>query len=144
MVAKLTQVLVSRPFIRGFRPESHSVRSAKFVHIYRPQILRQGNVFTRVCHSVHRGACMRIPCHTRAPCLTHLLPHTPAPLGMHAPYHACLPCHARLPPPMPSCHVHPLPCMPPRYYEMLSMSGRYASYLNAFLLLNKIEQKFFN
>ena len=187
--------------------------------------LQQGNVFTPVCHSVHRGACVPLmpPCHAcplththpamHAPCHTHPsathtpamhplpcmppamhtpchacpLPHMPPAMHPHAmhtfpPYHACPipghawsptmhaqpphthPCHA-CPPAMhaplpctppamhPSCHAHlpamhtPLPCMPLAmhaplpcttpchvcHHDMRSVSGRYASYWNAFL-----------
>ena len=79
------------------------------------------DVFTRVCHSVHRGGgSMR----DKGACM--------AGRGMHGggggracPCHACFPatyapCHA-----CPSCHAPP--------YDMRSMSGQYTSYWNAFL-----------
>ena len=109
------------------------------VHPY-GNLFCEGYVFTGVCLS--RGGCR--PCtppatHTPA---THVCPYT-----THSPCHAC-------PMPRTPCHACPLPCTSPamhapstqpapsthspRYYEMWSMSGRYASYWNAFLLLNKI------
>ena len=70
--------------------------------------LREGNVFTSVCQEFCPrgwGAWHALPTPR---------PHTPLPhLGMHAPRHA----------------------IPPSgYYEMRSMSGRYASYWKTFLL----------
>ena len=46
--------------------------------------LRQGNIFTPVCHSIHSWACVGRATHTSRPCMP-LLPHMP-------PCHAC-PCH---------------------------------------------------
>ena len=104
-----------------------------------------------VSHSVHGGwgACVPhtpLPCTLPLPCMPpgmytpwHICPpgmHTPCytcPLpAMHAPCHACslpctLPCHAC------PCHACPCHACP---HDMRSMSGRYASYLNAFLFQN--------
>ena len=66
----------------------------------------------------------------------HTPPQTCTPLGMHALQahmprgHACSPGHTC--PPRRACP-------PGRYYEMHSMSGQYASYWNAFLLLVKMK-----
>ena len=57
-------------------------------------------------------ACFNNSVHRRGTCLARTPPGMHAPMGTHTPRHA-----------------HP----PARYYEMLSMSGRYASYWNAFL-----------
>ena len=127
-------------------PQYKCVPVKEFLMLLPPATkLRDGNVFTSVCQEFcppGRGHAW----HTRLlSCM---------PLAMHAPSHACPPTmHAPLPCPPPHthpathtpCHVcppamhFPLPCMPPathapRYYEMRSMSGRYASYWNAFLL----------
>ena len=80
-----------------------------FVDCYRP--LRQGNVFTPVCHSVHvggggvhgRGACMTGAMHGSGVCMAG---------GMCG-----------------------------RYYEIWSISGRYASYWNAFLFKLTVHEK---
>ena len=100
----------------------------------RKRSLRQGNVFTRVCHSVHMG--MGRACHTcPLPCTP--LPHMPPP-DMHSPLPLMPPCHAC--PPLathapchtcPPCHAHP-----PMIW---SMSVRYASYWNAFLFKIKCQ-----
>ena len=51
------------------------------------------------------------------------------PLGMHACRHAC------------PTGTHPQACMPPSVnYEMRSMSARYASYWNAFLLHERVRK----
>ena len=79
--------------------------------------LRQGNVFTPVCHSVH----------THAP-LPHMPPTTHPP-AMHALLPCMPPCHTRPLPCMPSCHACPpamyppamhvlLPCIPPLRHEV--------------------------
>ena len=85
--------------------------------------LRQGNVFTPVCQSF----CSHWAMHP----LLHTLPcHAYLPLSHTHPCHAC---------PLPTAMHAPLPCTPPAthappgYYEMRSMSGRYASYWNALL-----------
>ena len=110
------------------------------------QSLRQGNFFTRICHSVHGGGgevhathtpcsvcplqCMPLchacplpcmhPSHACPPAMHALLPHTPLlcmpPFHAHA-HHA--PCNACPLPCMPPCHVHPLPCMPPCHVHPL-------------------------
>ena len=97
-------------------------------------------MFSQACvkNSVHWGVC---------------IPHMPPPL----PGHACLQAH--VPPGMhthPSAHTspgheppmhiytthpprHACPPSPPRrYYEMRSMSGRYASYWNALLFVIRL------
>ena len=99
----------------------------------RKRSLGQGNIFTSVCHSVHRAVCL--PCKYPT---------------MHAPL-PCMPCCYACPLPcMPHCHACPLPCMPPYHacppathvpsamqapHDMWSVSGWYTSYWNAFLLL---------
>ena len=118
---------------------------------YRPQpSCGQGNIFTSVCHSVHRGGGVseadppgrhthpppragtpqtRHPPRTRHPPGRHTPPwQAPpwagTPLGRHTPQQT---------PPGPD---------PPREADasIRSMSGRYASYWNAFLLTCKIER----
>ena len=87
--------------------------------------LREGNVFTSVCQEFCPRAGGRA---CQAPRHAHPLPcKSPA---IHAPssiIHALH--HAR----SPAIHAPPAP-HPPGCYEMRSMSGRYASYWNAFLL----------
>ena len=98
--------------------------------------------------------------HTLLATHTHSAMHYPLPCmppAMHTPCHACplphmLPCracppamHTPLPHMAPLCHAHPpamhalLPCMPPAATHasptIWSMSGRYASYWNASLLV---------
>ena len=115
------------------------------------------------CLSVHGGGCvggvhaMHAPCHAclpamHAPCHTrrppppcHACPHHTCPPAMHVP--PCTPpaIHAPLPY-MPPATYNPLPCTPPDMhtplpYDMRSMSGRYASYWNAFFLLLNIAQE---
>ena len=103
----------------------------KVITCYRPQrSCLQGNVFTPVCHSVHRGVCVACtpPCHAHVPCHTCPLPHMPpsamqAPLPCtplpcinlpHIPPATHAPCHMHAPLPcMSPCHAHPLPHMPP-------------------------------
>ena len=67
--------------------------------------LRQGNIFTPVCHSIHSGACVGRATHTSRPCMPPL-PHMP-------PCHAC-PCHAH-----PSAmHTPTTMHTPQQYYDM--------------------------
>ena len=62
-------------------------------------------------------------------------------VGVHT-THAPLPCMSPIGMHTPHRHASPQPCTspchtrPPRYYEMRSMSGRYASYWNAFLFIS--------
>ena len=94
-----------------------------------------------VSHSVHGGG-GRV-CHTHTPAMhapwhVHPLAHMPPwhahpLLHMPPPCHACppatpVPCHAHSPAIHAPCHACP--------HDMRSMSGRYASYLNAFLFQN--------
>ena len=85
---------------------------------YRPQrSCGQGNIFAPVCHSVHRGGV----------CLSACWDTTPPPWSRH------------LPEQTPPRSRHPLPQTPPPPRRdadsgIWSMSGRYASYWNAFLL----------
>ena len=94
--------------------------------------LRKGHVFTSVCQELcPRGRAVHAcpPPHTCPP-TTHTPCHTALPRmppAMHT-YHACPLPHTH--PLCPPCHA----CMPPRYYEVWSMSGPYSPYLNAFLL----------
>ena len=118
--------------------------SAFFFICYRSQTkLRQGNVFTPVCQSFcSRGVGGVCATHTPLPCM---------PPGMYTPWHICPPWHAHpllhMPPPCHACPLAtPVPChahSPAMHApchacpnDMRSMSGRYASYLNAFLFQN--------
>ena len=84
--------------------------SANF-HIYRPQqSWGQGNIFTPVCHSVHRGVCLSVCWDTTTP------PRADTPRRSRTP-----PPGADTPPPEADSSKR-------------STSGRYASYWNAFLL----------
>ena len=93
--------------------------------------LRQGNVFTPVCHSVHRGGvCYPLGRH---PIWAGTLPwaDTPwadTPLGRHPLPSACWATH-----PLPSaCWDTHLSCTVHAW--IWSTSGRYASYWNTYLL----------
>ena len=81
----------------------------KFIVTARKRSLWHGNVFTRVCHSVHWGGgmhAMHAPHHTCPPCHTCHLP-------CMSPCHACPPAmHVPLPC-TPHHHACPLPCTPP-------------------------------
>ena len=88
--------------------------SANF-HIYRPQrSCGQGNIFTPVCHSVHRGVCLSACWDTNTP------PEQTPPWEQN-------------PPPE---QTPPGADTPPREADssIRSTSGRYASYWNEFLL----------
>ena len=82
----------------------------------------QGNIFAPVCHSVHRGVCLSA-CWDTTP-------------GKHTPPEAHPPreAHPSRKHPSPPRSAHP-PEAPPREADsgIRSMSGRYASYWNAFL-----------
>ena len=84
--------------------------------------LWQGNVFTPVSHSVHRGGCLPLVqggvCHTT--------------LGRHSPW-ADTP-HRQTTPS--ACWDTHTPC--PVHAGIRSSSGRYASHWNAFLLFFKV------
>ena len=91
------------------------------VYFYRPQrSCGQGNIFTPVCHSVHRGE--------EGVCLSACW-DTPLPLGADPP--GADPPGSRPPPGADT----PLGVDTPREADssIRSMSGRYASYWNAFL-----------
>ena len=97
---------------RGARPRSQEVPDLSFC---RPQTkFGQGNIFTPVCHSVHRGVCLKGGSATRGGCMQRV----------------CL--QGGLPP----GEGLGRPPSPIGYYEIRSMIGRYASYWNAFLLAN--------
>ena len=91
--------------------------------------LRQGNVFTPVCHSVHRGEGVsatflgrhyrgRHPLDRHPPGQT---PPCPVHAGIHTPLAQCMLRYT------PLCTMHA---------GIPSTSGRYASYWNAYLLCN--------
>ena len=95
---------------RGARPRSQEVPDLSFC---RPQTkFGQGNVFTPVCHSVHRGVWLQGGSATRG-----------AACRGSASRGVCLQGKGWADPPI-------------GYYEIRSMIGRYASYWNAFLLAN--------
>ena len=107
------------------------IQSYKPCNYYRPQrSCGQGNIFTPVCHSVHRGGMSEADPpgrHTPPPPSRHtpLRAGTPPigtpPLGRYTPP-AGTPPQTRPPPPSREAHA-----------SIRSMSGRYASYWNAFL-----------
>ena len=116
------------------------------MNIYRPQLsCGQGYVFTRVCDSVHRGGLRRTPPGTRqTPLGTR---QTPPPDQGEPPRTRQTPPRKNPPPPCPD-QADPTPTpdqadtplgprrTPPPQEEdcsIRSMSGRYASYWNAFL-----------
>ena len=116
-----------------------------FAVYYRPQrSCSQGNVFTPVCHSVHRGVRAssqeaRLPPgkHAPPPRSTHPprkhVPPSPgkhAPPGKHTPHGSIHPLEAHSPPPRKHA-AHP----PPQEADSVirSMSGRYSSYWDSFL-----------
>ena len=84
-----------------------SVRYASYWNTFCYEV-GEGYVFTGVCLSTGGHACHVHP----PPC--HACPPPCTPTVTHAP--------------------RPLPCTFPVYYDMRSMSGRYKSYWNAFLL----------
>ena len=93
---------------------------------YQPQqSCGQGNIFTPVCHSVHRGAVCLSACWDTTPWSRHPLPRADTPQSRHPP-RADSPLEQTPPgdqtPPSPGAHS-----------GIWSMSGRYASYWNAFL-----------
>ena len=95
------------------------VRIYQMLTYYRPQrSCRQGNVFTRVCDSVQRGSvCLSACWDTTPPKQTPPKKQTPSEADT------------------PRKQTPPGKQIPP---GIRSMSGRYASYWNAFLLLIKI------
>ena len=99
---------------------SHLVKHS-LPNIYRPQrSCGQGNIFTPVCHSVHRGGGVLPKCMLEY----HTPPEQTPPEQTHPP-------RADTPPPGPDSSIR-------------STSGRYASYWNAFLysqMLTLYEQK---
>ena len=108
----------------GFSPGG--VPTAKIAIITaRKRSLGQGNIFTPVCHSVHRGwglpQCM--------------LGYHPLTLGPGTPWDQAPPGPG--PPGDPPGSRHPLlPQEQSRHWEIRSMSRRYASYWNAILFSN--------
>ena len=115
-------------------------------YIYRPQrSCGQGNIFTPVCHSVHRGgsASMHVgippPLRIRPPRADTPLPREQTPPRPGTPPDQAPPQSrppwTRHPPALPD-HAPP----PEADSSIQSTSGRYASYWNAFLLLNKIRR----
>ena len=86
----------------------------------------QGYVFTRVCDSVHRGVCFGACWDT-----------TPWEGGTPSPQEETPPGKEASPGGNPPGrrHPHPSPQRRPPAYGIRSMSGRYASYWNAFLFL---------
>ena len=118
----------SKPFSAFFFSHTTGRTRMEFCQVifyYRPQgSCGQGNIFTPVCHSVHRGVCLSVCWDTT------LLPRRP-------------PCQGETP-----CQGDPLPRRPPAKETpqeantppeadsgIQSMSGQYASYWNAFLLI---------
>ena len=98
----------------------------------RKRSLGQGNIFTPVCHSVHRGGCLpQCMLGYHPPGSTTPGKHTPlgsTPHGKHTPWEA----HTPAPSPQ-EAHT------PPRrraYWEIWSTRGRYTSYRNAILFLH--------
>ena len=141
-----------RPF--GYsRKVFQTIRHDVHIYIYRPQrSCGQGNIFTPVCHSVHRGGlpqCM-LGCHpplwTRQtppprPGRHPLRPGRPPGPGRHPPWtRQTPPDQADTPPDQadtpPDQADPPGPGRPPPEADsrIRSTSGRYASYWNAFLL----------
>ena len=93
-------------------------------YYYRPQrSCGQGNIFTPVCHSVHRGGSAPLPGRTPLPWRTPPARENPPP------------CQGELPLPARETPPPPGPDPPPREADcsIRSTSGRYASYWNAFL-----------
>ena len=91
-------------------------------NFYRPQrSCGQGNIFTPVCHSVHRGGVCLSACWDATPRSRH-----------HPPGLCTLPSRLRTPP---RTTYPPGLRTPPRAADssIRSTSGRYASYWNAFL-----------
>ena len=107
-------------------------------YIYRPQrSCGQGNIFTPVCHSVHRGGlpqCMLgyHPPRTRPPPGTRQTP--PRPGRPPCWDHADTPQWTRPAPP----RDQPPPPPPEADSSIRSTSGRYAFYWNAYLLVDYI------
>ena len=100
---------------------------------YRPQrSCGQGNVFTGVCDSVHRGGvCL-------SACWDTTTPRSRHPLGAGTPLEQTPPGSRHTPWSRPPKQTPPPPgadTLPPRsrLRHIRSMSGRYASYWNAFL-----------
>ena len=99
-----------------------------YIFTARKRSLGQGNIFTPVCHSVHRGVCL-------SACWDTLWDHAPPPRTMHP----CPlgPCTSRDHAPSRPCTSGP--CTPPSgtrhrtWWEIRSTRGRYASYWNAIL-----------
>ena len=98
-------------------------------NFYRPQrSCGQGNIFTPVCHSVHRGGVCLSACWDATP-----PEQTPPPLDyVPSPPDYVSPRTTYPPPPD---YVPPWTTYPPRVADssIRSTSGRYASYWNAFL-----------
>ena len=96
------------------------------IFYYRPQrSCGQGNIFTPVCHSVHRGVCLR---------QNPLGADTPPPPGADIPW-VRHPLGAYNPP----GSRHPRQQTPPQAHSSIwSTSGRYSSYWNEFLSISYI------
>ena len=147
----------------------------RYLCFYRPQrSCGQGNIFTPVCHSVHRGVlpqCMLgyqpPPDHTPPIPRDHTHPQGPDPPGTRSPQDQTPtpppgtrpPPPGTTPPPRDQTHTTwdqtPTPLGPhhppgpdphPREADssIRSTSGRYASYWNAFLLFFCLGKGFFN
>ena len=104
---------------------------------YRPQrSCGQGNIFTPVCHPVHRGVCLSACQDTTPPPSRHPPPGLAPPQEQTPPREQTHPPGADTPPPK-TRHSPPGADTPhPREADssIRSTSGRYASYWNAFLL----------
>ena len=98
------------------------------VHILPPATkLQQGNVFTPVCHSVHRGGVSATP----PPWVDTPWADTPCPVhaGIHTPTAQCMLRYTPLFPVHAGIHIH----LCAVHAGIRSTSGRYASHWNAFL-----------
>ena len=122
---------------RALHTPCHPPGSAVTLTFYRPQrSCGQGNIFTPVCHSVHRGGlpqCM-LGCHP--PTKETPLPRRPPgrrhpPLPRRNPHQGETPCQGDPPEGDPLRSRHPPGSIP--LPGIRSMSGRYASYWNALL-----------
>ena len=91
----------------------------------RKRSLGQGNIFTPVCHSVHRGVCLSA-CWDTTPLQTRHPLDQAAPQTRHTPPRPAPPDQAN--PPRPGTHPRHRAC-----WEIRSTRGRYASYWNAIL-----------
>ena len=110
--------------------EKHEIHCLQWPSFYRPQrSCGQGNIFAPVCYFVHRGVC--IPA-----CIAGGIPACLA-AGLGGGVYPSMPCSRSR-----GVGVYPsMPCSRSpggggvSQHALRSMSGRYASYWNAFLLM---------